>query len=149
MLDKMRPLRSRADETHVAAEDVEELRQFVQVRRAEDRPEARPARVFLRRFHEKPFLSFCTTVLLAMAVVFELPLFVVGLTRLGILTTTKLRKNRRIGYFLVVLVGLALPGPDIITTTLEIIPLVVLYELSIWLSLLLDRRAARLKTQPA
>jgi sec-independent protein translocase protein TatC len=93
----------------------------------------------------KPFLSFCTTVLLAMAVVFELPLFVVGLTRLGILTTTKLRKNRRIGYFLVVLVGLALPGPDIITTTLEIIPLVVLYELSIWLSFFLDRRTSRLQ----
>ena len=93
----------------------------------------------------KPFLSFCTTVLLAMAVVFELPLFVVGLTRLGILTTTKLRKNRRMGYFFVIVVGLALPGPDIVTTVLEIIPLVVLYEISIWLSVLLDRRSARLQ----
>jgi sec-independent protein translocase protein TatC len=93
----------------------------------------------------KPFLSFCTTVLLAMTVVFELPLFVVGLTRLGILTTTKLRKNRRMGYFFVIVVGLALPGPDIVTTVLEIIPLVVLYELSIWLSVLLDRRTSRLQ----
>lgn len=93
----------------------------------------------------KLFLSFCTTVLLALAVVFELPLFVLGLTRLGILTTTKLRKNRRMGYFFVILVGLALPGPDIITTTLEIVPLVILFELSIWLSVLLDRRSARLE----
>ena len=40
-----------------------------------------------------------------MALVFELPLFVVGLTRIGIITTDQLRKNRRIGYFLVACVA--------------------------------------------
>lgn len=93
----------------------------------------------------KPFLSFCVNVLLAMAVVFELPLFVVGLTRLHILTTAKLRRNRRIGYFLCIVVGLALPGVDPVTTALQTAPLIVLYEASIWLSVLLDRRAARME----
>jgi sec-independent protein translocase protein TatC len=93
----------------------------------------------------KPFLSFCVNVLLAMAVVFELPLFVVGLTRLKILTTAKLRRNRRMGYFLCIVIGLALPGVDPVTTALQTAPLIVLYELSIWLSVLLDRRAARLE----
>src|SRR5579871_2976157 len=93
----------------------------------------------------KPFLTFCTHVLLAMAIVFELPLFVVGLTRLRILTTAKLRRNRRIGYFLCIVVGLALPGVDPVTTALQTAPLIVLYELSIWLSVLLDRRSARLQ----
>jgi len=60
----------------------------------------------------KPFLSFCVNVLLAMTVVFELPLFVVGLTRLKILTTDKLRRNRRIGYFICIVIGLALAGVD-------------------------------------
>jgi sec-independent protein translocase protein TatC len=78
-------------------------------------------------------------------VVFELPLFVVGLTRLRILSTAKLRRNRRIGYFLCVVVGLALPGVDPVTTALQTAPLLVLYELSIWLSVLLDRRAGRLQ----
>jgi sec-independent protein translocase protein TatC len=92
----------------------------------------------------KPFLSFSLNVLMAMAVVFELPLFVVGLTRLRILTTAKLRKNRRIGYFICTVVGLCLPGVDPVTTFLEVAPLWVLYEISIWLSVLLDRRSARL-----
>jgi sec-independent protein translocase protein TatC len=75
--------------------------------------------------------------------VFELPIFVIGLTRLGILTTQKLRKNRRIGYFIVACIGVALPGVDPVTTIFETIPLIVLYEFSIWASVLLDRRSAR------
>src|SRR5919202_5683390 len=92
----------------------------------------------------QPFLSFCIAVLLAMGLVFELPLFVVGLTRMGIMTTQKLRKNRKIGYFLVACLGVALPGVDPVTTTIETLPLAILYELSIWLSVLLDRRSRRL-----
>jgi sec-independent protein translocase protein TatC len=95
----------------------------------------------------RPYISFATMVLLAMALVFELPLFVVGLTRLGIVTTRQLRKNRRIGYFIVAVIGVALPGIDPVTTFFETIPLVFLYEGSIWLSVLLDRRAAR-STEP-
>jgi sec-independent protein translocase protein TatC len=91
----------------------------------------------------RDYISFAAKVLIAMAIVFELPIFVVGLTRTGILTTQKLRRNRRIGYFIVVCVAVALPGVDPVTTTMEAIPLVILYEGSIWLSLLLDRRAAR------
>src|SRR3954471_24914328 len=43
----------------------------------------------------RPFLTFCTHVELAMAIIWELPLFVVGLTRMGIIKTDRLRKNRR------------------------------------------------------
>jgi sec-independent protein translocase protein TatC len=91
----------------------------------------------------KPFISFATKVLFAMAIVFEMPIFVLGLTRMGILTTTRLRKNRRIGYFVVACVGVALPGIDPVTTIFETIPLWVLFEFSIWLSVLLERRSER------
>jgi sec-independent protein translocase protein TatC len=94
----------------------------------------------------KPFISFATKVLFAMAIVFELPIFVLGLTRLGILSTHKLRKNRRIGYFVVACIGVALPGVDPVTTVFETLPLWVLYEGSIWLSVLLDRRSRRAAT---
>ena len=97
----------------------------------------------------RDYISFAAKVLLAMAIVFELPIFVVGLTRTGILTTRKLRRNRRIGYFVVACIAVALPGVDPVTTTLEGIPLVILYELSIWLSVLLDRRSARAHTAAA
>jgi len=78
-----------------------------------------------------------------MAIVFELPLFVVGLTRIGILSTRQLRRSRRIGYFVVCCVAVALPGVDPVTTMFEAVPLLLLYEGSIWASVLLDRRAAR------
>jgi sec-independent protein translocase protein TatC len=90
----------------------------------------------------KDYYSFTTMVLLAMGVVFELPVFVLALVRLGILSTTQLRRNRRIGYFVVVVVAVALPGVDPFTTALEALPLLVLFEASIWLSVLAERRAA-------
>jgi len=72
--------------------------------------------------------------------VFELPIFVLALVRIGVLTTAKLRANRRLGYFIVLVVGVCLPGVDPVTTLMETIPLFVLYEGSIWLSVLVDRR---------
>jgi len=99
--------------------------------------------VYNIQIQAKPFITFATMVLLAMALVFEMPLFVVGLTRLGVLQTRTLRKNRRLGYFLVACVGVALPGVDPVTTFFETIPLWVLYEGSIWFCVLLDRRSAR------
>jgi sec-independent protein translocase protein TatC len=100
--------------------------------------------IYNAQIQARPFITFCTHVMLAMALVFELPIFIVGLTRTGVLTTARLRRNRRIGYFVVCCVAVALPGIDPVTTTLEAIPLLLLYELSIWLSVLLDRRARRI-----
>jgi sec-independent protein translocase protein TatC len=93
----------------------------------------------------RPFISFATQVMVAMGIVFELPLFVVGLTRLGILKTSYLRKNRRLCYFVVACIGVALPGVDPVTTTIETLPLALLFEGSIWLSVLLDRRSRRMQ----
>jgi sec-independent protein translocase protein TatC len=89
------------------------------------------------------YYSFVVMVLLAMAIVFELPIFILALVRLGILSTGQLRRNRRIGYFIVACVGVALPGIDPITTVIETIPLWALFELSIWLSILAERRQAK------
>jgi sec-independent protein translocase protein TatC len=94
----------------------------------------------------RDYIAFSAKVLIAMAIVFELPIFVVGLTRIGILSTRQLRRSRRVGYFIVCCVGVALPGVDPVTTILETIPLLLLYEASIWVSALLDRRAARSST---
>ena len=97
----------------------------------------------------KDYYSFVSLCLLATTVVFEVPLFVLGLTRLRILSTAKLRRNRRIGYAIMAVLAVALPGVDPITTTLEMIPLMILFESSIWLSVLFDRRAARSSTRAA
>ena len=76
---------------------------------------------------------------------FELPIVVIALTRLGILSTARLRRERRIGYFVVACIAVALPGIDPVTTVIEAIPLLILFELSIWLSVLFERRASRVE----
>ena len=97
-----------------------------------------------KHFHNliqaKPYYSFVVTVLLGIVVVFELPLVVLGLVYLGVLSSRTLRKHRRIGYFISAVVGLALPGPDPVTTALEVLPMWVLFEGSIWLAVLVERR---------
>jgi sec-independent protein translocase protein TatC len=90
----------------------------------------------------KDYYGFTTMVLLAMGIVFELPVFVLSLVRLGILSTRQLRSNRRTGYFIIAVVAVALPGVDPITTVIETVPLWVLYEASIWLSVLMERSEA-------
>ncbi len=91
----------------------------------------------------RDYYSFVLTVLFAVALVFQLPIFILALVRLGVLSTDTLRRNRRLGYFIVAVIAVALPGVDPVTTTLETIPLIVLYEGSIWLAVLIERRAAR------
>src|SRR5919198_4074388 len=86
------------------------------------------------------YFSFALAVLAAVGIVFELPIFVLGLVRIGILSTYTLRHNRRLGYFVVAVIAVLLPGVDPVTTTFEGIPLVVLYEGSIWLAVLMERR---------
>jgi sec-independent protein translocase protein TatC len=97
------------------------------------------------RLRARDYYSFATMVMLAMAVVFELPIVVVALVRLGILSTARLRKERRLGYFVVACIAVALPGIDPVTTTIEAIPLLILYEASIWLSVLMERRAPQIE----
>jgi sec-independent protein translocase protein TatC len=87
----------------------------------------------------RDYYSFALLVLGTTGVAFELPLFVLALVRLGVLTTARLRRNRRMGYFLVAVVAVLLPGVDPVTTTFTAIPLMVLYELSIWIAVVVER----------
>jgi sec-independent protein translocase protein TatC len=97
----------------------------------------------------RDYFSFTLLVLVGVGVVFELPIFVLALVRLGVLTSRTLRSNRRLGYFIVAVVAVLLPGIDPVTTTLETIPLVVLYEGSIWLSVWMERRWRSSLAEPA
>jgi sec-independent protein translocase protein TatC len=91
----------------------------------------------------QPYLRFVSTVLLGVVCVFELPVVILGLVHVGALTAARLRKNRRLGYFIVAAIALALPGPDPVTTALELLPMWILFEGSIWLAVFTEHRAAR------
>jgi sec-independent protein translocase protein TatC len=89
------------------------------------------------------YFSFVMLALLGMGVIFELPIFILGLVRLQIVTAERLRKNRRLGIFLVVLVAVLLPTVDPVSLAFEAIPMVLLFEFSIWLATVMERRWAR------
>jgi sec-independent protein translocase protein TatC len=95
------------------------------------------------------YISFAVLVLAACGAVFELPIVILGLVRVRALTSEKLRGNRRMGYFIVAAIGVALPGVDPITTIVETIPLAILFEASIWLSVVFERRWAAAAALPA
>jgi sec-independent protein translocase protein TatC len=98
--------------------------------------------LYFIQIRARDYLSFAAVVLFAVTIVFEVPIVILGLVRIGILSSAKLRRNRRIGYVVMAAIAVALPGVDPVTTTMEMIPLMLLFEGSIWLSVLLERRQA-------
>ena len=89
------------------------------------------------------YLSFVALTLLAFGIAFEMPIFVLALVRLGVLSSARLRSNRRVGYVLMLAFAILLPTVDPVSLALEVAPLLVLYELSIWVSVLMERRWER------
>lgn len=90
----------------------------------------------------REYFSFAAFTIVGVGVLFELPVFLLGLVRLGVLTSAKLRKNRRIGIAVLVALSAALPGVDVMTTVLQTIPLLILFEASIWASAYFEKRWA-------
>jgi sec-independent protein translocase protein TatC len=80
------------------------------------------------------YYGFVELTLLAMGLVFQVPMGILAMTRLGIVTTDQLRHNRRYAYLILSIVAMLLPGTDPITMLVELVPLLILYELSIVLA---------------
>jgi sec-independent protein translocase protein TatC len=79
------------------------------------------------------FYSFAATILLAMGMFFQVPVLILGATRLGLVTPRQLRRARRYALLACASVAAFLPG-DVVTLLLETVPLYVLYEASILLA---------------
>jgi sec-independent protein translocase protein TatC len=88
------------------------------------------------------FYKFAGTVLLAMGLVFQVPVAILAATRMGVVTTRQLRKNRRYAILACAVVAALLPG-DAVTLVLETVPLYLLYEVSILVASLLGRSSRR------
>ena len=86
------------------------------------------------------YYNFVALLLLGGGLAFLLPIFVIALVRLRILTSTRLRKNRRYAFVILLVFAALLPTVDPVSLAFEIVPLMLLFELSIWLSALMERR---------
>jgi sec-independent protein translocase protein TatC len=88
------------------------------------------------------YYKFAATILLAMGLVFQVPVAILGATRVGIVTPKQLRHNRRYAILACAAVAAFLPG-DAVTLLLETVPLYILYEISILLASFFALRDAK------
>jgi sec-independent protein translocase protein TatC len=88
------------------------------------------------------YYKFAATVLLAMGLLFQVPVAIIAVTRAGLVTPAQLRRNRRWAVLACCLVAAILPG-DAITMLLETLPLYGLFELSVMIAAISERRARR------
>jgi sec-independent protein translocase protein TatC len=89
---------------------------------------------FTTELRAREYYSFFAATMIAGGIVFQVPVIVLALVRLRIVTVTQLRKNRRYAYLGIAVIAAALPGVDPITMLIEMVPLLMLYELSILLA---------------
>jgi sec-independent protein translocase protein TatC len=96
------------------------------------------------------YYKFAATTLLAMGLLFQVPVAIMAVTRAGLVTPKQLRRNRRYAVLACGLVAAALPG-DAITMLLETLPLYLLFEASVLMASISERRARRREAavQPA
>jgi sec-independent protein translocase protein TatC len=86
------------------------------------------------------YYTFVAMTLLGGGLAFLMPIFVLALVRLRILTSTRLRQNRKIAFVILLIFAALLPTVDPVSLAFEIIPLMLLFEGSIWLAVLMERR---------
>jgi sec-independent protein translocase protein TatC len=111
-----------------------------------------PAVHFLLNFNDTQFniqvrardyYSFVTMTLLAMGIVFQVPMGILAITRLGIATPKQLREWRRYAYLAIAVVAALLPSVDPVSMLIEMVPLMILFELSIVLASLFGQPGGR------
>lgn len=83
-------------------------------------------------FTIREFLSFACKLLLAFGIIFELPIFMFFLARLGLVNSTMLSVKRKYAILIIFATAALLTPPDIVTQVLMAVPLMLLYEISIW-----------------
>jgi len=111
-----------------------------------------PAVHFLLNFNDsqyniqvraRDYYSFVTLTLLAMGIIFQIPMGILAVTRLGIATPKQLRQWRPYAYLACAVIAALLPSVDPVSMIIETAPLIVLYEVSIVLASLFGQPGGR------
>jgi len=94
----------------------------------------------------REYYSFFSLSLIAVGILFQIPVAVLAVTRLGIVSVDTLTKNRRYAILVIAVLAMLLPGTDPITMLLSMLPLIVLFEFSLILARVFDRRRSQAAT---
>lgn len=91
------------------------------------------------------YFGFLFNLTIPIGLLFEIPILIILLTRLGLLNPARLAKTRKIAYFVLTLLATLVTPPDLISALIVLAPLALLYEMSISISkVVYKRRLARL-----
>jgi sec-independent protein translocase protein TatC len=90
----------------------------------------------------KEYLSFSCKLLLAFGIIFELPIFILFLAKLGIVNEKMLRTQRKFAILGIFIVSAILTPPDVVSQILMAIPLMALYEISIYVAKLFGKKSS-------
>ncbi|MFD1040041.1 twin-arginine translocase subunit TatC [Virgibacillus byunsanensis] len=99
--------------------------------------------MFNEMFTTEKYFRFLFRITLPFAVLFEIPIIAMFLTTLGILTPEFMRKNRKYAYLVLIIIGTIVTPPDFILQIVVALPLIFLYEISIYLSAIVYQRKQR------
>ena len=86
------------------------------------------------------YVEFVTQFMLAMGLTFEVPLVLLVLVQLGVVSATTVRKGRKVCIAIAVVISAVVAPPDPLSMVLLAIPLIALFEVTIWVAWLMDRR---------
>lgn len=95
------------------------------------------------------YFQFLFQITVPFGLLFQLPVITLFLTRLGMITPTFLADVRKYAYFILLVVGAFITPPDIISHMMVMIPLLILYEISIWVSRIGYRKAKQAEEEQA
>ena len=95
------------------------------------------------------YMSFVLRLILATGLVFELPVVAFFLARLGLITPAFLRRSRKYAIVLIFIVAAIItPTPDPVNQTILAVPLMLLYEISIWVTVLAYKKRQEAEKEP-
>ncbi len=88
----------------------------------------------------KSYISNVRTTILANGLVFELPIIIYFLTKLGLVTAKFMRENRKYAVVVILLVAAIITPPDVFSQIIVSIPLIILYEVSIFIAKFVEKK---------
>jgi sec-independent protein translocase protein TatC len=97
----------------------------------------------VNQINVRSFIGTLTSICLATGVVFELPIVAFFLTKIGIITPAFMRKYRKHAIVVIFIVAAIITPPDVFSQTLVAIPLLILYEISIFVSARVMKQKAK------
>ena len=96
--------------------------------------------MFQTFFTTEKYFKFLLNMTLPFGLLFEMPVVMMFLTSLGVVNPYKLRAFRKYSYFALIVLSVFITPPDFVSDVLVIVPLILLYELSVSLSKIVYKR---------